>query len=82
MPESLSVMSEKAGLPPGSLVHVGDIHDHDPSITLVQYNSEQVEIRILESATQIPATTPSGTVTWIIVNSLRDVSVIAEIGRL
>lgn len=81
MIESLSYASEKAGMPPGSLVHVGDVHDHVQSITLIDYNAAQHEKRTLASADEILPYDRPDTVTWVIVNGLSDVSMIETIGR-
>jgi magnesium transporter len=43
MSESLSYSSVKSGLPPGSLVHVGEVHDHEHKITLINYNKATIE---------------------------------------
>ncbi|MEC4750569.1 magnesium/cobalt transporter CorA [Methylomicrobium sp. Wu6] len=81
MIESLSYASEKSGMPPGSLVHVGDVHDHIQSISVINYNASQIEKRTLASVDDIlPYITPD-TITWIIVNGLQNVSVIEAIGR-
>jgi magnesium transporter len=81
MNESLSYASEKSGMEPGSLVHVGDVHDHVPSITVINYNASLLEKRTLASVEEILAFDTSDTVTWVIVNGLQNVSVIEAIGR-
>jgi magnesium transporter len=45
MIDSLSYASEKSGMPPGSLVHVGDVHDHIQSIMVINYNASLLEKR-------------------------------------
>lgn len=81
MSESLSYASEKSGMPPGSLVHVGDVHDYIQSITAINYNASTFEKRTLASVDEIlPYNTPE-TVTWVIVNGLQDISAIEAIGR-
>jgi magnesium transporter len=82
MIESLSYASEKSGMPPGSLVHVGDVHDHIPSITVINYDASTLEQRTLTSADEIPLYNKPETVTWVIVNGLQNVSAVETIGRL
>lgn len=53
MIESLSYASEKSGMPPGSLVHVGDVHDHIQSITVINYNASLLEKHTLALADEI-----------------------------
>jgi magnesium transporter len=81
MIESLSYTSEKSGMPPGSLVHVGDVHDHVQSITVINYNASTLENRMLASADEIPFYNKPETVTWVIVNGLQNVSAVETIGR-
>jgi len=81
MIESLSYASEKAGMEPGSLVHVGDVHDHVSSITVINYNAARLEKRTLASVDEIPPYDTPETVTWVIVNGLENVAVIEAIGR-
>jgi magnesium transporter len=49
MSESLSFASEKSGLPPGSLVHVGEVHAHEHKITVVNYNKTSVKKHTVQS---------------------------------
>jgi magnesium transporter len=81
MIDSLSYASEKSGLPPGSLVHVGDVHDHIQSITVINYNASMLETRTLTSVDEILPYNTAETMTWIIVNGLQDVSVVEAIGQ-
>jgi magnesium transporter len=81
MIESLSYASEKSGMPPGSLVHVGEVHDHLQSITVINYNASLLEIRTLASVDEILQYDTPETVTWIIVNGLQNVSIVEAIGR-
>ena len=81
MIESLSYASEKSGMPPGSLVHVGEVHDQAQSITVIDYNASRLEKRTIESVDEILTYNTPDTVTWIIVNGLQNVSVIEAIGR-
>jgi magnesium transporter len=43
MTDSLNSISEKAGMPPGSLVHVGDVLKTESRITLIDYSAEHIE---------------------------------------
>jgi len=81
MPESLSYASEKSGLPPGSLVHVGEVHDHEHKITLINYNKTKLEKRIVKSIEEILTFQSDDTVTWVIIDGLKEVSIIDAIGQ-
>jgi len=62
MSESLSYASEKSGLPPGSLVHVGEVHKHEHKITVIDYDKSTLTIapsRILKNCCPTKAPIPS-----------------------
>jgi len=81
MAESLSTAAEKFGLPPGSLVHVGEVHDTESRITVVDYNKHNIERRVVQSIDEILRYRQTETVTWVNVDGLRDASIIATIGE-
>lgn len=80
MTESLTNISDKVGLPPGSLVHVGISPDTDTRITVVDYNSEKHDEHQIDSIEEILKYKDSDTVTWIIVEGLANVDIIEKIG--
>jgi len=47
MSDSLTNISDKAGMPPGTLVHVGDIHEAESSISVIDYSKENIEERFI-----------------------------------
>ena len=53
MSESLSSASKKAGLPPGTLVHVGEVLETETHITIIDYNRDVIEEQTVESIKQI-----------------------------
>ncbi|MFA6162945.1 MAG: magnesium/cobalt transporter CorA [Methylobacter sp.] len=81
MSESLSYASEKSGLPPGSLVHVGEVHEHENKITVIDYNKSTSEKRTIESIEELLPYKNTDTVTWVIIEGLKDVSIIDAIGQ-
>ena len=81
MSESLSYASEKSGLPPGSLVHVGEVHAQEHKITLISYNKTRIEKRIVQSIDEIVAYQATDTITWVNIDGLNDVSLIEAIGH-
>ena len=80
--ESLNFPSQKAGLPPGSLVHVGNIHIEQPTITVISYCKDAVQETEVSSIEEILQYKSEGKVCWVIVESLADVAVIEKIGEL
>ena len=81
MSESLSFASEKSGLPPGSLVHVGEVHAHEHKITVVNYNKTAVKKHTVQSIEELLPYKTTDTITWVIVDGLKDVSIIDAIGH-
>lgn len=81
MSESLSYASEKSGLPPGSLVHVGEVHGHEYSISVITYNRSVLEKRIVKSIDEILPHISQDAVTWVIIDGLKDVSIVDAIGK-
>ncbi|MGQ9675125.1 MAG: hypothetical protein ACUVX1_05610 [Chloroflexota bacterium] len=70
----------KAGLPPGSLVHIGERKAETVTIKLVQYDEQHLDERQLHSAAELGAVPATPTVTWLSVAGLHDPGVLAEIG--
>ncbi|MDZ7699962.1 MAG: magnesium/cobalt transporter CorA [Deltaproteobacteria bacterium] len=74
-------MSRKAGLPPGTLVHLGDKPTEAVTIRLIQYNSETlVEEDVQDIGACEPEKMPDG-ITWINIDGTHQVEVIEKMGR-
>ncbi|RQD84006.1 MAG: magnesium and cobalt transport protein CorA [Methanocalculus sp. MSAO_Arc2] len=76
-------VSKKAGLPPGSLVHVGEATDDPVTITVIDYDADG---NVTELCTRDPALLgtyrDSPSTTWININGIHDTGVIRMIGDL
>ncbi|MFZ2168202.1 MAG: magnesium/cobalt transporter CorA [Methylococcaceae bacterium] len=81
MSESLSSAAEKSGLPPGSLVHVGEVHKHEHKISVVNYNKSTLEKHTVKSIEDLLPYKTTDTITWVIVDGLKDVGIIDAIGQ-
>lgn len=77
--QALESAAHKSGLPPGSLVHIGKIHQSSSTITVTQYNSDILLEHTLSSITELSANDQM--ITWINIEGLSDTGVIAEIGN-
>jgi magnesium transporter len=82
MPESLTTASEKTGLRPGSLVHVGNVHDAETKISIIDYNKDNLEQQQVASVEEILRYKDSDTVTWVIIEGLADVDIVERIGSI
>tara|TARA_R110001599_G_scaffold353881_1_gene602048 strand:+ start:27735 stop:28799 length:1065 start_codon:yes stop_codon:yes gene_type:complete len=74
--------SHKTGLPPGSLVHVGDVRVEETTISVIDYSKENVAEIGITSVSDLLPFRHSDTVTWVIVEGLANVAVVEEIGEL
>lgn len=82
MTESLNAVSEKSGLPPGSLVHVGDVLDTVTRISVIDYSRECVAEQKIQSIDEILKYKDSNSVTWVIIEGLTNVDIVERIGTL
>lgn len=82
MTESLRKTSEKTGLPPGSLIHVGDVLEAQSRISLIDYKKEHIDERQIHSIDEIAQYKGTDTVTWVIVEGLAEVQIVKKIGEM
>jgi len=71
----------KAGLPPGTLVHIGEKQVEKPRITVMDYDErtfQEKEVATVEECFEFKETS---TVTWINVDGLHDVGIIEKLGN-
>ncbi|WP_372880114.1 magnesium/cobalt transporter CorA [Psychromonas sp.] len=80
MIESMRTPSEKRGLPPGSLIHVGDVLESKTSISLIDYNKDKINELEIQSVKEILEYKDNDSVTWVIIEGLTNVSLIEQIG--
>jgi magnesium transporter len=73
--------SVKAGLPPGSLVYVGDKGAGKARITVVEYQEGMVREASVSELTECFPCSDATTVTWIDVNSVHQVELVAKVGE-
>ncbi|MEQ1620242.1 MAG: magnesium/cobalt transporter CorA [Methylococcales bacterium] len=81
MAESLNLASKKSGLPPGSLVHVGEVHAHNNIIRVIDYSKSAISNQTIESIEDLLHFKETDTVTWVIIEGLTDISIIDAIGQ-
>jgi len=73
--------SKKAGLPPGTLVHIGEKKAESVRITVIDYdeqNFQESQVANIEDCFPFKATP---TVTWINVDGLHDTTIIEKLGK-
>lgn len=81
MPRSIKKSSSTIGLPPGSIIHIGEKRTGDVKITIIDYDEkhfQEKEAKIVEEC--FPFKTKP-TVTWINVDGIHQVDTIEKIGK-
>ncbi|HUT62577.1 MAG TPA: magnesium/cobalt transporter CorA [Anaerolineae bacterium] len=80
MEKLMKNVSKKAGLPPGTLVHIGDGKAEEVKINIISYDEDQFQEK---EATTIEECFPYKElpgVTWINIDGIHDVDIIKKIG--
>jgi len=73
--------SKKAGLPPGTLVHIGERKEEQIRITLIDYNEQNFQERVVEKVEECFPFKETPTITWINVDGLHNIETIEKIGK-
>ena len=81
MPRFIKKTSKKAGLPPGTLVHIGERKTKKVRITVIDYDETQFEQEAVKTVEECLPFKDKPTVTWINIDGLHDVKVIEKLGR-
>ena len=74
--------SKKAGLAPGTLVHIGRAYAEKPKITVFRYDEASVTEKEVSSVMEIRDEKSLPGILWVNVDGLQDVQLLAEIGSL
>ncbi len=77
----LKKVSRKAGLPPGTLIHVGEKKVEQIRISLIDYDETQFEERECDTIEACFSYKGKPTRTWININGLHEVDIIEKLGK-
>ena len=77
----LKKRSKKSGLPPGTLVHVGEQKTEKIHISVLTYGAGKIEEREITRMEECLDLRNKSAVTWITVRGVHDVDVIEQIGK-
>jgi len=72
--------STKAGLPPGTLVHIGGEKTAKIGITVTEYSADSITERELSSLAECPVVIGKQTVTWIHIDGVHEAETVEKIG--
>jgi len=73
--------SDKAGLPPGSLVHIGEPKTEKPAITVFDYDGDRLQEEHDASPEACRSFAATDTTTWINVSGIHDPEILRHIGE-
>jgi len=82
MRKGFKKISKKAGLPPGTLVHIGEKKSEKVRILITEYKEEEFRERELSSIDEYETFLSKPSVTWISVDGLHRTDIIERIGDL
>ncbi|KAF0145670.1 MAG: magnesium transporter [Nitrospirae bacterium] len=81
MPELIKKRSRKAGLPPGSLIHIGDKKKEEVKITVIDYDEGNFQEKVIAEIQECFAFKDKPTVTWINVDGIHKVEIPEKLGE-
>jgi magnesium transporter len=73
--------STKSGLPPGSMVHIGDDKRLESRVTIIDYTPNEVVEKVQPKIEECAVLRDKPSITWINVDGLHDTSIIEKIGN-
>mgnify|MGYP000032392395 CR=1 FL=1 len=82
MREGVKKVSKKAGLPPGTLIHIGKKRSETVRITVFEYDETSFHEREVESVNEFLLSEDKRSITWINIDGLHQTEVIETIGRI
>ena len=81
MPKLIKKRSRKSGLPPGTLVHIGEKKTEVPRIRLMDYDEARFEEREVKKIEECFLFKEKPTVTWMNVDGLHQVGILEKLGE-
>ncbi len=83
MPGITKKRSAKTGLPPGSLIHIGQRHTEKAKITLCEYDESHFQEKDISTLEGVILPAPAGAaVTWIHIDGLHEIPLLEQMGRI
>lgn len=73
--------SQKVGLPPGTLVYIGEERTHSVRITVIDYDETHLHEEEVQTIEACLPFTDTMTVTWIHIEGVHDTQIIEDIGE-
>ena len=73
--------SKKTGLPPGSLIYLGERKDESIQFCIIDYDAEDLNLIHTDSVEEALRPVKSGKKRWLVVNGVHQPAIIDQIGR-
>ena len=73
--------SQKVGLPPGTLVHIGEERTEPVRITIIDYDETRLQEEVVQTVKACVPFIDTKTVTWIHIEGIHDTQIVEEIGE-
>jgi magnesium transporter len=80
MPGVTKKRSAKTGLPPGSLIHIGQLHAEKAKITLCEYDESHFQEREISTLEGITSPAAESAVTWLHIDGLQEIRLLEQMG--
>ncbi len=77
----LNSAADKSGLPPGTLIHIGEKHESKSKISVTQYNADALITHEIDSIAELKHLKKTGVITWVNVDGLNDIHIVESIGQ-
>lgn len=74
-------LSKKAGLPPGTLVHIGRKRTDKVKISVIDYTPNQIEEKECTEISEVFEYKKSDSITWINIDGLHNIELIEQVGK-
>ncbi len=81
MSATVTTVTEKTALPPGVLIHVGEVRTERARLTVIDYNTQDYNVIDDPGEADLDRAAAEDTVTWIKVVGLHQVEVIERLGK-
>ena len=81
MPKLIKKRSRKAGLPPGTLIHIGEKKVEELKITVINYDETHFQEREIKTIEECFVYKDKPTVTWINIDGLHQVEILEKLGN-
>jgi magnesium transporter len=81
MNDNTGITSRKAGMVPGSLIHIGRKLTDNSRISIIDYDKENYQEKLIENIEDCFYLRDSSTVSWINIDGIHDVDIIEKLGN-